>query len=84
MFCVAGSDISNVLLHTVIDLVVVVTVQTVEGGHIRPPNEEWPYKPPKRSVSSYVRFGTNMQQLLSTYLCFVRLVMCFSVCLYYF
>ena len=30
--CVVGSDIGNVLLRTVIDLVVVVTVQTMERG----------------------------------------------------
>ena len=81
--CVAGSDVGNILLHVIIDLVAVVIVQT-GGGHICPPNVLPLYKPTKLSVSSYVRFGTNVQQLLPTYLCFVRLLMCFSVRIYYY
>ena len=57
----------------VIVRVVVVNVQSVGDTHIRPPNAFPLYKPPKRSVSSYDRFGTDVQQILRTYLCFVSL-----------
>ena len=54
----------QVLLRVVIDLVVVFTEMIRGRGHTRSSNVLPPYKPAKRSVSRFVRFETDVYQLL--------------------